>query len=177
MAPSSDAAITVFAWGNESRGDDAIGAILAKRIIDLDDPSINVVEDHQLNIEHVIDIADEVPILFIDASVAIESDYLLEKLTPLRDASISTHSISPVALLDLYEQTLGRVAPDAYLLHVRGNSFELGDEIGEPAFESVNKAWRYLGDLFSRPRENWGPALRESGRGKVGSNRSSPREI
>jgi len=57
MAASTDVAITVFAWGNESRGDDAIGAILASRIIGLDNPAINVVEDHQLQIEHVMDVA------------------------------------------------------------------------------------------------------------------------
>jgi hydrogenase maturation protease len=160
MAPTSDAAISVFAWGNESRGDDAIGAILASRIVDLDNPAINVVEDHQLQIEHVMDIVENVPMLFIDASVAIDTDYLLEKLTPFRDASISTHAISPVALLDLYEQTLGKSAPDAYLLHVRGNSFELGEEISAATSESVNKAWRFLDDLFARPRGDWGPTLR-----------------
>jgi len=160
MAPSSSAAITVFAWGNESRGDDAIGAILASRIIGLDHPAVKVVEDHQLNIEHVMDIAANVPVLFIDASVAIDSDFLLERLTPTRDASVSTHSISPVALLDLYEQTLGKAAPDAYLLHVHGESFELGETISEAATESVNKAWQFLDDLFAEPGEDWGSMLR-----------------
>ena len=159
MATSNDTALTVFAWGNESRGDDAIGAILARRIVGLEDPAINVVEDHQLNIEHVMDIENGVPVLFVDASVAIDTDFRLEKLSPCRDESISTHSISPVALLDLYEQTLGQPAPAAYLLHIRGNSFELGDEIGETARESVGAAWRFLSELLARPSEDWGRAL------------------
>ena len=167
MAASSDAAITVFAWGNESRGDDAIGAILARRIIDLDNPAINVVEDHQLNIEHIMDIVEKVPTLFIDASVAIETDYLLERLAPFRDASISTHSISPVALLDLYEQTIGKEAPDAYLLHVRGNSFKLGDDISPSTGISVNKAWQFLRDLFARPCESWSPSLRAASSDRI----------
>jgi len=160
MAALTNVAITVFAWGNESRGDDAIGAILASRIIALDSPAINLVEDHQLNIEHVMDIAEGVPTLFIDASVAIETDYKLQKLTSFRDASISTHSISPVALLDLYEQTLGKSAPDAYLLHVHGSNFELGEDISVSSSESVDKAWEFLDDLFARPCEDWDPILR-----------------
>ncbi|NNL56034.1 MAG: hypothetical protein HKP32_12860 [Woeseia sp.] len=162
MAASSDAALTVFAWGNESRGDDAIGAILASRIVELDNAAINVVEDHQLNIEHVMDIVENVPVLFIDASVAIKTGYRLEKLKPLRDSSISTHSISPVALLDLYEQTLGKSAPEAYMLHVRGSSFELGEDIGALTGAFVNEAWEFLDDLFARPCDSWDSTLRSA---------------
>ena len=159
MAVSSDAALTVFAWGNESRGDDAIGAILASRIIGLDNAAINVVEDHQLNIEHVMDFEEGVPALFIDASVAIDAAYKVEKLTPFGDASISTHSISPGALLALYEQTLGKPAPDAYLLHVRGKEFELGDGISASTEVSVSEAWQFLDDLFASPSESWSQFL------------------
>ena len=159
MAASSEPALTVFAWGNESRGDDAIGAILARRILDLNHPGIDVVEDHQLNLEHVMDIRDGVPVLFVDASIAIDKEYRLEKLSPLRDASISTHSISPTALLDLYEQTLGKNAPDAYLLHVSGTSFELGEEISAAASASVDQAWQFLADVLSRPRDQWSARL------------------
>ena len=159
MAASSSPAITIFAWGNESRGDDAIGSILARKIINLDNPAINIVEDHQLNIEHVIDMAAEVPTLFIDASVAVETDYALEKLKPFPDDSISTHSVSPVALLNLFEQIVGKTAPDAYMLHVRGTSFELGEGISASTSESVKKAWQFLDDLFARPQETWGATL------------------
>jgi len=155
MAASTDPALTVFAWGNESRGDDAIGAILADRIKALDHPAINIVEDHQLNIEHVMDIEDKVPVLFIDASIAIECEYALQRLAPVRDASISTHSISPEALLDLYQQTLKSEAPDAFMLHVRGDSFELGEEISESCKQCVDKAWQFLDDVFTGPPENW----------------------
>jgi len=170
MAASNDTALTVFAWGNESRGDDAIGAIVARRIVNLANTAIDVVEDHQLNIEHVMDIETGIPVLFVDASVAIETGFRLEKLAPCRDDSISTHSISPVALLDLYEQTLGLTAPAAYLLHIRGDSFELGDEPGEAARESVSAAWRFLSELLARPSEDWGRALAIATNGGAGHN-------
>ena len=152
MAASNEPAITVFAWGNESRGDDAIGSVLARRLIELESPFIEVIEDHQLNIEHVMDIRDGVPLLFIDASVGIRAPFLLEKLVARRDESISTHSVSPQALLDLYHQTLGRKAPDAYLLHVRGEKFGLGSSVSEAAESNINEAWRFLSEVFSGPR-------------------------
>ena len=155
MAASNDAALTVFAWGNESRGDDAIGAILARRISELANPHVDLIEDHQLNIEHVMDIRAGVPVLFVDASVAAETAFLLERLAPLRDDSISTHSISPQALLDLYQQTLQKEAPEAYLLHVRGEHFELGEGISEATLERVDAAWQFLSEILSGPREEW----------------------
>lgn len=159
MAALNNPSLTVLAWGNESRGDDAIGAILARRILALENPGIDVVEDHQLNIEHVMDIQDDVPVLFVDASVAIESDYELEKLVPQRDDSISTHSISPVALLYLYQQTHKKPAPDAYLLHVCGRRFELGEDISDASKTSVDRAWQFLSEVFSRPRDRWRACL------------------
>ena len=170
MAVSSDAAITVFAWGNESRGDDAIGTILAGKIIGLDNPAINVVEDHQLNIEHVMDFADRVPALFIDASVEISAGYKLEKLEPFGDASISTHSISPAALLDLYQQTFGKPPPDAYLLHVCGSNFTLGEGISPVTRESVDQAWAFLDDLFAAPAKSWGELLRSASARRTSAN-------
>jgi len=155
MATSASPAITVLAWGNESRGDDAIGPILARRIVGLENLAINIVEDHQLSIEHIMDLREDVPVLFIDASIAIDADYVLERLKPLQDASISSHSISPQALLDLYEHTLGKPAPDAYLLQVCGNSFELGETISDATSKSLDEAWLFLTGVFAKPREQW----------------------
>lgn len=155
MAASTESALTVFAWGNESRGDDAIGAILARKITDLGHPAISVIEDHQLHLEHVMDIRDDVPLLFVDASVALDKGFRLEKLAPARDESISTHSMSPNALLDLYEHTLGKSPPPAWMLHVSGSSFELGEEISTAASASVEQAWGFLAETFRQPVDQW----------------------
>lgn len=163
MAALTDPAITVFAWGNESRGDDAIGAILARRIIALEHPGIDVVEDHQLHLEHVMDIRDDTPVLFIDASVALDKGFRLERLQPGKDESISSHSVSPTALLYLYEHTLGKNAPVAWLLHVSGSSFELGEEISASARASLEQAWRLLNEIFGCPADQWFARLESAG--------------
>ena len=155
MAASADRTLTVFAWGNESRGDDAVGAVIASRITALDDDRIEVIEDHQLHIEHIMDLGPETPALFIDASVAIETDYRLDRIGAHDDGSLSTHAMSPTALLALYERTLGRIAPDAYLLHVRAIRFGLGEPLSDATRHSIDEAWRFLSGVFAAQSENW----------------------
>ena len=155
MAATADTALIVLAWGNASRGDDGVGPVLARRIRHLGRHDIRVVEDLQLHIEHVMDLDSEVPVLFVDASVAIAEGFRIERLTPKADNSISTHTVSPHALLNLYEKTLGAPAPEAFLLHVCGNSFELGEEISAATAEHVDAAWDFLATTLQEPSERW----------------------
>ena len=162
MAAIAEPALIVFAWGNVSRGDDGLGPALAHRINALGRDDVTVIEDLQLHIEHVMDLRSDVPVLFVDASVAIDGGFRVEKLTPRADNSISTHTVSPQSLLNLYETTLGEPAPEAYLLHVSGNNFELGEEITAPTAEHVDAAWEFLVTLLRKPSERWPTLLRNA---------------
>ncbi len=72
MGSSTDPSLIVFAWGNESRGDDGIGPFLARRLLELERPGIGVIEDHEQKIEHDPDLDGDKPVLIIDASVSHE---------------------------------------------------------------------------------------------------------
>ena len=155
MAATADPALIVLAWGNASRGDDGVGPLIARRINELGRDDVRVIEDLQLHIEHVMDLRSDIPVLFVDASVAIDAGFRIEKLMPQADNSISTHTVSPHALLNLYETTLGQPAPEAYLLHVCGESFELGEQISTATARHVDAAWEFLAALFSGPSDRW----------------------
>ncbi len=118
-----------------------------------------VIEDLQLHIEHVMDLVADAPVLFIDASVGIESGFSIERIAPLADHSVTTHSISPQALLQLYESTLKRPAPDAYLLQVAGRNFELGESISDETRRAADAAWEFLDEMLSLPPGQWQAAL------------------
>ena len=64
--------VVVFAVGNPSRGDDALGPLLAERI-EAAFPDIVVISDFQLQIEHALDLVGAELILFIDACVGFEA--------------------------------------------------------------------------------------------------------
>ncbi|MDJ0711295.1 MAG: hydrogenase maturation protease [Woeseiaceae bacterium] len=155
MGNSIDPELIVFAWGNESRGDDGIGPWLARRLIALDRPGLVVIEDHQLNIEHVMDFAGSTPLLFIDASVSIEAGIRLERIEASSDGNFSTHAISPQALLNVYRETSGTEPPRSYLLHVAGDSFGLGESLGDKGRAAAESAWAFLKELLDAPPAKW----------------------
>ncbi len=161
MARSVDPTLTVFAWGNTARGDDAIGPMLAERLRAREAPGLVVIEDHQLNIEHVTDMTGDSAVLFIDASIEIDEGFRLERIGPSNDGNFSTHAISPQALLNVYEQTMKSPAPDAWLLHVAARDFELGAEPGDIALRAIDEASSFLEKLLAHAPAEWRASLEE----------------
>ena len=151
MGSLPEPALIVFAWGNESRGDDGIGPVFARRLRELDDARVEIVEDFQLNIEHVTDFRGRTPLLFVDASVAIESGFAIEQIGPSDEGNFSTHAISPQALLNVHRQTTSEPQPPAYLLHVAAREFALGDDMGETAQNAIDEAFAFVKDLLDSP--------------------------
>lgn len=161
---ATEPALVVLAWGNESRADDGVGPLLARRIAALTNPRIELIEDLQLHIEHVMDLRSDVPALFIDTSIAISDGFRIESLEPRSDNSVTTHTVSPAALLRLYELTLKKTAPEAYLLHVAGRNFELGEEISAATAGHAEAAWLFLSKLLSASPAEWQPRLYSAAR-------------
>ncbi len=160
MVNSAD--LLVLAWGNSSRGDDGAGPEIARRLRELDKPGVVVVEDMQLQIEHVADMHSDVPVLFVDASVAIREGIAIERVWPDDDPSVTTHAVSPAALLKLFETAMQAPLPPAYQLHIAANSFELGERAGELNIEAIERAWRFLTRLLDSPAESWTDSLEQS---------------
>jgi hydrogenase maturation protease len=155
MDKLAEPALVVFAWGNASRGDDGIGPRMADHIRDYAHPRVELIEDHQLNIEHVTDIRERTPVLFIDASVALDDGFEFERLVPSGDGNFSTHAISPKALLNVYCETMQSPAPDSFLLHIAGRQFNLGDGLSHEADAAVRAAWSVLQGVLDRPENEW----------------------
>ncbi len=136
--------------------------MLAEKIQRLNMDGVVLQEDLQLNIEHVMDLQSQTPVLFIDASCKPSQGFHLERISAEPDNSISTHSVSPAALLHLFEKTNDSTAPEAFMLHISGKEFELGEAISQHTQSALDLAWEYLQDLFSMPKERWLPHLRMS---------------
>ena len=118
--------LVVLGWGNDSRGDDALGPALLDRIAAAW-PDLPMVDDYQLQIEHALDLVDADCALFLDAGKDTPAPFAFSRLAPKRDATHSTHALSPEAVLDVYVQVRGEAPPPAFALCVRGESFELGE--------------------------------------------------
>lgn len=152
MAPR----IVLLGCGNPSRGDDALGPALLARVrqwlCDRPDLNVRVVEDYQLQVEHALDLAEADLVLFIDADVAAHAPFVLRRATGRRDASFTTHALSPEAVLHVAREVLGREPPPAWVLGVRGEEFALGAPLSTNALGHLEVAWDEVLELLDDAR-------------------------
>lgn len=143
--------VLVFGYGNPSRGDDGLGPALLERLEGCD-----CLTDFQLQVEHALDLKDRDLVLFVDASVACPAPFRLSRLRPARDTSYTTHAVSPAAVLEVYRQLHGQEPPPCYLLSIRGDRFELGEDLSPAAIARLAAAQDLVARLLSEPSaEAW----------------------
>lgn len=153
--------VVVFAIGNRSRGDDAIGPLLLERMASwlpaegLKD-RFELIDDYQLQIEHALDLKDRRLALFIDAGSNTPGPFQFYAIVPSARAdkggtTSSTHELPPQGVLDVYRQFEGADPPPAFVLCVRGERFELGEGLSSQAQANAEAAWRRLKLLCLRP--------------------------
>ncbi len=136
--------MVVLAVGNPSRGDDALGPLLAERLEAVRPAGVEVIVDFQLQVEHALDLEGRRGVIFVDAARNLDTDYQLTPVGPARDASHSSHALSPAAVLDTFRRCTHREPPPAWILAVRGERFELGEALSAVAGASLESAWLRL---------------------------------
>jgi hydrogenase maturation protease len=132
--------ILIFAVGNESRGDDALAPLLLRRLQAEGAGQAECIEDYQLQVEHVTDLAGRSAVLFIDADMSCAAPFHFSRIDAAHDNSYTSHAMSPTALLHAYRQVYGTDAPPCYLLRIRGYGFELGENPSDEAAANLELA-------------------------------------
>ncbi|MBS1177237.1 MAG: HoxW protein [Proteobacteria bacterium] len=144
----------VFGWGNRSRGDDALGPLCVERLRvalpDRDD--IEFLDDYQLMVEHVLDLDGRSRVLFIDASLGCAPPFETLSLRAAADGSLSSHALSPQALLQVYRELHDDDPPPCTLLAIRGLRFELGEPPSAGAMAHLEAALLWAQGWLSRPQ-------------------------
>jgi hydrogenase maturation protease len=150
MTPS----LLVFGWGNRSRGDDALGPLCVERLREAcsgrDD--IEFIDDYQLMVEHVLDLNGRERVLFIDASLGCAPPFETLQLRAAADGSLSSHSLSPQALLQVYRDLHDDEPPPCTLLAIRGERFELGEPPGAIALSHLDAALQWVQHWLALPQ-------------------------
>ena len=150
------APVVVFAVGNPSRGDDAIGPELCGRLEkwlkneDMED-QVELIEDFQLQIEHVLDLQGRQLALFIDAGENTPAPYTFKQIAPATGIAHTTHELPPEAVLQVYLQTEGSEPPPSFVLCVSGEKFELGEPLTATASRHLEAAFKLLMRLCRNP--------------------------
>jgi len=136
------APILIFAIGNESRGDDALAPLLLRSLEGYAGMAgrVELIEDYQLQVEHVTDLLNRSAVLFIDADVSCIEPFHFSEIAAAKDSSYTSHVMTPFALLHTYRQVYGMDAPHAFLLRIRGYDFELGNPLSGKAAANLKVA-------------------------------------
>jgi hydrogenase maturation protease len=123
----------VIGYGNDLRGDDAIGQQVAKAIKDCCLSSVQSLAVHQLTPELAAPLANVNLAIFVDACINSQSGQVqVQSLLPSELNTINTHISNPSSLLALSQILYGH-CPSAWLVSVPGVNFELSDRISPTA--------------------------------------------
>lgn len=134
------APLLVFGWGNPSRGDDALGPLFVDAIEAMALPGVECLTDFQLQVEHALDLKGRERVLFVDASANAAAPFTVERIAPVRDASFTTHAVSPQAILQVFRDVEAEPPPPCWLLAIRGDAWELGTAPSEMARQNLQEA-------------------------------------
>jgi hydrogenase maturation protease len=152
------APVVVFACGNPSRGDDALGPLLLDRLqawLDAEGlaDGFELIGDFQLQIEHALDLAGRRLALFIDAGHETPAPFVFRQTVAVDKPGHSTHALPPESVLAVLPRVSDEVPPPAFVLCVRGEKFELGEGLSVAASAYAEAAFVLLKQLISRPDE------------------------
>ncbi|MBU1664241.1 MAG: hydrogenase maturation protease [Gammaproteobacteria bacterium] len=140
--------ILVIGIGNPSRGDDALGPLLVERLEALQLPDVELLTDFQLQVEYALDLQERQEVVFVDASLDAPAPFTFTPAVAAADASYSSHELSPAAVLHAYEKLFGE-PPPAFVLAIRGEAFELGEDLSAAASANLEAALAFITQRFS----------------------------
>jgi len=143
--------VVVFAVGNPSRGDDALGPLLIAELEARAPPGVHLVGDFQLQIEHALDLEGHALALFIDAGTGTPAPFEFRETTPHAGRPVSSHALPPEAVLQVYADIRGTPPPPAFVLCVRGEEFGLGESLSAAARHNLAAARNHLAACLACP--------------------------
>ncbi|MDP3088889.1 MAG: hydrogenase maturation protease [Methylotenera sp.] len=143
----------IFAVGNESRGDDALGPLLLRELESWLMASghadqFDLLEEFQLQVEHAMDMKDRQLVLFIDASIKTRAPFAFYRAEVNDTPVLYSHALAPEALLKVYAQFYHENPPAVFILGICGESFELGEGLSTQAREHLAAALEFSKKLL-----------------------------
>ena len=146
--------VLVLAWGNLSRGDDALGpaclaALQEKLPVEWQD-QVEFLDDYQLQVEFALDLVGRQRVLLIDASLDCAAPFEVRAVLPRRDSSFTSHALSPETLLQVFVDMQGCAPPPTTVLAIRGEAFELGEPMGTAAQDHLSAALPWALDWLTQ---------------------------
>ena len=137
---SEPAGLLVIGYGNELRGDDAVGPRVAIEVAGWKREGLRTMACHQLTPELADPIAAAGRVIFVDATVASVGEVSMCEIGPASPSpAIMTHVVDPQTLLRLAKQVFGR-CPQAWWLTVPVENLDFGEKLSPLAQRGLQQA-------------------------------------
>ena len=153
--------ILITAWGNTSRGDDALGPLLLHRL-EAWASSLGIaerfswVEDFQLQVEHALELEGKTLALYVDAGENTPAPFSFGALAPLAQPWHTTHAMPPESVLAVFEQLSCKPPCPAFVLCISGQHFHIYEGLSAKAQAHLEAALAFAQTLLQNPTpEAW----------------------
>ncbi|MCL2626458.1 MAG: hypothetical protein FWD46_06555 [Cystobacterineae bacterium] len=153
--------VLLTAWGNASRGDDALGPCLLQRLEAWAVSSgiaerFEWVEDFQLQIEHALHLEGKTLALYVDAGQNTPAPYAFSPLSPLKQPWHTTHAMPPESVLAVFEHVSKTPPCPAFILCLKGEDFGIREGLSATAQNHLEAALAFAQILLKKPSpEAW----------------------
>ena len=155
----------VIGYGNDLRGDDALGRKAAAAVADWALAEIEVLSVHQLTPDLAERLARADCALFLDAHPAQDDPHLrIQRLSPIRADSGLGHSADPGRLLACTDQWFGRT-PQSWWITMPAADFGFGAPLSSIGAHALTEGLRTVRALVESVQQTGADAIR--GPGKV----------
>ncbi len=135
--------ILVYGYGNPGREDDGLGVELARLMDERALRGVSCDSNYQLNVEDALEVSEYDAVVFADASLSCAEPFVFERLEPAPGITFTTHAMPAGSVLALCEELYGK-RPAAYILGIRGYSWEAKEGLTAQAQANLQKAFDFL---------------------------------
>ena len=148
----ASASTLVIGYGNDLRGDDAVGQRVALVVARWRRPGVVAIAAHQLTPELASWLVPATFVIFVDASRAEDESlsFYSHRIAPSSAALMPGHTADPQALLALTQLAYGR-CPPAWWVTIPVQRFDFGAELSPAARRGAAAALRYIRALIRPP--------------------------
>lgn len=144
----TDQKILLIGIGNNCRGDDGLGWKFVELVEAMGLDFINYEYRYQLQVEDAALISEYEVVYFVDASYEkMDKGFEVRPCIAFEEEQVSSHAQSPGAILKL-ANTLYQKFPEAYVLAIGGESWEINTNLSEAAEKNLVEATSFFAELF-----------------------------
>jgi hydrogenase maturation protease len=139
----SERNVCLVGIGNSLRSDDGIGAYVCAVMDELMIPGVTVLTTHQLQLEMIEDLMEFDKVILVDASL-YSGEFSFYPFSPEEGKGVSSSHHVNAHTFGTIAQKIYKDNFNLYICAIKGENFELGEQLSACAMSNTKKAIEFL---------------------------------